>query len=43
VNRLKVQTFVGNRVMASVIWDSEGILLVEILERCRSQLDMCSH
>lgn len=37
MNRLKAQTFVGNRVMASVIWDSEGILLVEVLERCHSR------
>jgi hypothetical protein len=43
VNRLKVRTFVGSRVMASVIWDSEGILLVEILERCHSQFrEICA-
>ena len=44
VNRLKVLTFVSSRVMASVIWDSEGILLVEILERCHSQFrDTCTN
>jgi hypothetical protein len=30
--KFKVQTSAGN-VMASLFWDSEGILLVEILER----------
>ena len=44
VNRLKVRTFVGSRVMASVICDSEGILSVEILERCHSLLrEICSY
>jgi len=43
VNRLKVQMFVCNRVMASVIWDSEGILLVGILERCHSRFrEICA-
>jgi hypothetical protein len=28
----EVQTFVG-KVMANVLWDSEGILLLEFLER----------
>lgn len=43
MNRLKVQMFVGNRVMASIIWDSEGIFLVEIFERCHSQFrEICA-
>ena len=41
VNRLKAHTLVGSRVMASVIWDSEGIL--EILERCHSRFrEICA-
>jgi hypothetical protein len=31
--KFKVQVSVGE-VMGSVFWDSEGILLVELLERC---------
>jgi hypothetical protein len=35
-NGYKVQMFVGSRVIANVILDSEGILLVEMLERFHS-------
>lgn len=43
MNRLRVQMFVGNRVMASIIWHSEGILLVEIFERCHSRFrEICA-
>jgi hypothetical protein len=30
-NKFKVQTFAG-KVMASVFWNSEGVLLVELLK-----------
>jgi hypothetical protein len=42
-NKFRVQTSAG-KVMASVFWDSEGILLVEFLKRgAIIQSNMCRH